>query len=285
MIGIPAALGLYGQLPLWKRFFSLLDIPIVASEGFEAGIELGREVQGAEFCAPLAALHGHVKHLRDKADWIFLPVLLEESRPGSVEPRLYCYYTQFSSALASGAVDARLRQRCLMPQVSWTKWRERSKRELYQALAAAGCAGLSQSRVSRAFERASAEYEAGVRALQRRFREETRGRAEPCVVLLGRPYNVLSPEMSKGIPDMFGTLGVKTFFQDMVPYGPADVSGSRRSWTWCTGCTRPRSWKLPASWRTRRTSTRSSSRRSSAPLTALPSSTSSASWTTRASRT
>ena len=224
VIGIPAALGVYGQLPLWKRFFALLEVPIVVSEAFEGGIELGREVQGAEFCAPLAALHGHVTHLRDKADWIFLPVLLEENKPGSVEPRLYCYYTQFSSALASGAVDGRLRQRCLMPQVSWTKWRERSKGELYQALAGAGCAGLTQSRVSRAFERASAEYEAGVRALQRRFEEETRGRDDPSVVLLGRPYNVLSPEMSKGIPGIFGTLGVKTFFQDMVPYGPADVT-------------------------------------------------------------
>jgi predicted CoA-substrate-specific enzyme activase len=223
VIGIPAALGLYGQLPLWRRFFSLLGVPIVASDGFEAGIELGREVQGAEFCAPLAALHGHVKHLRDKADWIFLPVLLEESKPGSTEPRLYCYYTQFSSALASGAVDARLRERCLMPQVSWTKWRERTKRELFQALARAGCAALTQSRVSRAFERASAEYDAGVRALQRRFREETRGCAEPCVVLLGRPYNVLSTEMNKGIPGIFGSLGIKTFFQDMVPYAPSDV--------------------------------------------------------------
>jgi predicted CoA-substrate-specific enzyme activase len=227
VVGIPAALGLYGQLSLWKRFFSLLKVPVVVSEGFEGGIELGREVQGAEFCAPLAALHGHVKHLRDKADWIFLPVLLEESKPGSTEPRLYCYYTQFSSALTSGAVDAALRQRCLMPQVSWTKWRERSKKELFQALAAAGCAGLTQSRVSRAFEQASAEYEAGVRALQRRFREETRGCEEPSVVLLGRPYNVLSLEMSKGIPGIFGALGVKTFFQDMVPYGPADVNRIR----------------------------------------------------------
>ena len=43
------------------------------------------------------------------------------------------------------------------------------------------------------------------------------------MVLLGRPYNVLSPEMSKGIPDIFGSLGVKTFFQDMVPYAPQDV--------------------------------------------------------------
>lgn len=223
VIGIPAALGLYGELPLWKRFFTLLGVPIFVSEGFEAGIDPGRELQGAEFCAPLAALHGHVKHLRDKADWIFLPVLLEERKPRSNEPRLYCYYTQFSSALASGAVDARLRERCLMPQVSWTKLRGRTKIELFQALARAGCAHLTQSRVSRVFERASAEYEAGVRVLQRRFRDETDGCAEPCVVLLGRPYNVLSPEMSKGIPGIFGSLGIKSFFQDMVPYGPKDV--------------------------------------------------------------
>jgi hypothetical protein len=40
---------------------------------------------------------------------------------------------------------------------------------------------------------------------------------EPRVVLIGRPYTVLSPDMNKGIPAIFGTLGIKTFFQDMVP--------------------------------------------------------------------
>ncbi len=73
LIGIPAALGLYGQLPLWKSFFTRLGISWVTSEAFEAAIDAGREIQGAEFCAPLAALHGHVRHIRDKADWIFLP--------------------------------------------------------------------------------------------------------------------------------------------------------------------------------------------------------------------
>ncbi len=43
------------------------------------------------------------------------------------------------------------------------------------------------------------------------------------MVLLGRPYNALSPEMSKGIPDIFAALGIKTFYQDMVPYGPSEV--------------------------------------------------------------
>jgi predicted CoA-substrate-specific enzyme activase len=225
LIGIPAALGLYGQLPLWESFFSRLGISWITSAGFDAGIDLGREVQGAEFCAPLAALHGHVAYLRDRADWIFLPVLLEEGQPGAMDPRSYCYYTQFSSALVSGAGGERLRERCLMPQASWTRWRERTKRELHDSLVHAGQAHLTRSQVSRAFEEASAGFEQGLLLLQQRFREETADLSGPGVVLLGRPYNALSAEMNKGIPEIFGALGIKTFYQDMVPYARREVAG------------------------------------------------------------
>ena len=135
---------------------------------------------------------------------------------------MYCYYTQFSSALASGAGDQDLRSRCLMPQANWSKWRARTKRELFQALLRAGVT-VSQDAVSTAFEHATACFEHAERLLQKRFREETAGSESPSVVLLGRPYNVLSPEMSKGIAEIFGALGLKTFSQDMVSCDPAAV--------------------------------------------------------------
>jgi predicted CoA-substrate-specific enzyme activase len=221
VIGIPAALGVYGQLPLWKSFFALLGVRTVTSERFTAGIDAGREVQGAEFCAPLAALHGHVRHLRDQADWLFLPVFIDETGEHR-DPQVYCYYTQFSTALVSGAGDPGLRARCLVPSVSLTKGRERTKRELFDELRRAGITRLGREEVDAAFERASAAFARGVQALQGRFREEMARATGPSVVLLGRPYNVLSPEMSKGIAEIFGALGVKTFSQDMVPRdGPA----------------------------------------------------------------
>ena len=43
------------------------------------------------------------------------------------------------------------------------------------------------------------------------------------VVLLGRPYTILSPSMNKGIPDIFGALGIKAFFQDMLSFGREEV--------------------------------------------------------------
>ena len=224
VIGIPAALALFETLPLWKRFFSSLSIPFVASEGVTDAVARGREVAGAEFCAPVAALHGHVTHLLEKADFVFLPFFFEESDPDGRGRRMYCSYTQYASPLASGIGEGRFRERCLTPLVSYSKWKDRCKRELYESLAGAGVPRLTPAAVARAFDRAIAFHEAGIRRLQKRFREEMGRDGEPRVVLIGRPYTALCPEMSKGIPEIFGSLGVKTFFQDMVPYDRKDVA-------------------------------------------------------------
>ena len=45
------------------------------------------------------------------------------------------------------------------------------------------------------------------------------------VVLLGRPYTVLSEWMNKGIPQTFGSMGVPVFYQDMLSYSEEDVEG------------------------------------------------------------
>ena len=43
------------------------------------------------------------------------------------------------------------------------------------------------------------------------------------VVLLGRPYTVLTAAMHKGIPNILAALGIKTFFQDMLSWDQEDV--------------------------------------------------------------
>jgi hypothetical protein len=48
------------------------------------------------------------------------------------------------------------------------------------------------------------------------YERESRGRKDLHVVLLGRPYTVLSRFMNKGIPDIFASLGIRVFFQDML---------------------------------------------------------------------
>ena len=52
----------------------------------------------------------------------------------------------------------------------------------------------------------------------------TAGEKKSDILLLGRPYTVLSPSMNKNIPHLFEKLGAKTFFQDMIDDDGLDFS-------------------------------------------------------------
>ena len=54
-IGIPAALHLFEDLPLWKTFFGRLGIRTVTSERYQDAVKDGRLLAGAELCAPMTA--------------------------------------------------------------------------------------------------------------------------------------------------------------------------------------------------------------------------------------
>ena len=70
---------------------------------------------GAEFCAPMAALHGHVRYLMDRSDYIFLPFYLEKKAAAKGVRRQYCYYTQFSPSLVWASGDGKAEKRFLTP--------------------------------------------------------------------------------------------------------------------------------------------------------------------------
>jgi predicted CoA-substrate-specific enzyme activase len=221
-IGIPAALHLYEDLPLWRRFFAELGVPVVTSEAAKAAVKEGKLVSGAEFCAPMSALHGHVRYLQDRADYVFLPIYIERSGPDSRRgrSRQYCYYTQFASSVVSLSTDP---GRCISPLVRGGDDDPRTQKDLCDALRPVLGDWLSQAAVADAYDRA---LRAASRASERlRWAYHRQAAADDVnVVLLGRPYTVLSPEMNSGIPDVFGALGVRAFFQDMVDYEPEDVA-------------------------------------------------------------
>jgi predicted CoA-substrate-specific enzyme activase len=229
-IGIPAALHLLDELPLWKRFFTELGIQITTSEGYAEALKSGKELTGAEFCAPVTALHGHARHLAPSCDYLFLPVYLEaasgQRQTGAL--RHYCYYTQFVPSIISQIRAGDIERKILLPLVdhgslesvpslSVRKLRNRSKQELHRALQQVAGLSLSYSRVSLAYDRALEAYRDGRQRLQKVYRRTRSRNGAVEVVLAGRPYQVLARDMNKGIPDIFAALGIKTYWQDMLP--------------------------------------------------------------------
>ena len=212
-IGIPNALYLAEEMPLWKHFFHTLGIRIVTTENLKDAVKKGKKISGAEFCAPMQAFFAHVQSLSDQCDHVFLPLYLEAKEPDRDAYRYYCYATQFAVSLAMGLKSLNLQGRVITPVIDHRSFQ--SKIELFTMLKSVLGAGYWE--IYNAYETALAFYNESRENIRNTFEREKTADAGLGVVLLGRPYTVLEPAMNKGILDIFGNLGIKTFFQDMLP--------------------------------------------------------------------
>ncbi len=223
-IGLPAALHLFEELPLWQRFFDNLSIRTITSEGFDDPVKTGKRIAGAEFCAPMEAMYGHISYLAGKVDYIFLPIYLEARDKEYESERNYCYYTQFSPSLVSAMGDEEIKKKCLVPFLNYSKGVNSIKKELWKYLQPVCKPYLTYNELSTAFNEALHFYNRKKESIKLLFKPENNKSWDVSVVLTGRPYLILSPYMNKGIPDIFGGMGIKAWYQDMIPYEHRDVS-------------------------------------------------------------
>ncbi len=222
-IGLPADLHLFDELSLWKRFFQVLGVKTLSSENFSNPLEQGKRVSGAEFCAPMYAMYGHVTWLSERVNYIFLPVYLESrDKKERNKEENYCYYTQFSPSVVS-LINDRVKEKMLIPFLDFKRGNEQIVKVLYQSLHSVLGEEVRLNEVKKAWADATQMVERQRIKLRELYINRIKAVQGIKVVLLGRPYLVLSKSLNKGIPELFGSMGVQTFYQDMVPYGQEDM--------------------------------------------------------------
>lgn len=223
-IGIPYALYLMEEMPKWRKFFELLGLKTISSEGVESPIKDGKNIANAEFCSPMAAVHAHVEYLRDKADYIFLPTYLEHKTKDKEIRREYCYYTQYMPAVINS--NSKFKEiKFISPMVNSLQGDYVQKLNIFNALKKAGINGTTVFDVSAAYDKADKYFKEIIKEWKSLFVKNFKQDKNVNVVLLGRPYTVLSSKMNSGIPDIFGKNGVKAFFQDMIEVKNGDTKG------------------------------------------------------------
>ena len=220
-LGLPTALYMREDLVFWRQFFRELGIQTKSGDDEGDASPEGRRRAGADFCAPIIELHGQVHLLAQEVDYLFLPLYMETTRDKQ-DPRKYCYYSQFAPALIAQQLPE---GKVLSPVIRSCSYPFKAQGELYRALRETG-RGYPFWKIGLAWERATAAKQRCEAALRERFRAaRAEARADEVqVVLVGRPYTVLSPQMNKGIPDILAKQGVSAFFQDMVPNDEKDAA-------------------------------------------------------------
>jgi len=229
-IGIPHALHLVEAHDFWVYFFSKLGIKTKTSTNLKNPVKSGKLIANAEFCAPVVSLHGHVQYLMEKTDYVFLPFYFEETRDKKIEGRRqHCYYTQFAPSIISCIPDFTKtgvdKAKIISPIIKYLYTNFHTKLELYKSLKKISSNFLfSFFDISSAYDKAlkfKKNIELGNKAL---YQKHKSCNSEIDVVLLGRPYTILSKTMNNNIPQIFDNLGVKTFFQDMLDFKAHDFT-------------------------------------------------------------
>ena len=224
VMGIPHALHLFEDTDFWIHFFSKLGIRTKTSLKLKDPVKSGKGIATAEFCAPVMALHGHIKYLIDKVDYVFLPFYFEENLKKKDRRRQHCYYTQFMPSVITCLSDFD-KKKVVSPIIKYLYTNFHTKLELYKSLKKISSDFLfSFFDISAAYDSAL-EFKKTCQLTTRSLYQQYKSNGSDInVVLLGRPYTVLTPAMNNNIPQLFETLGVKTFFQDMLDLEKVDFS-------------------------------------------------------------
>ncbi|MBT3176181.1 MAG: CoA activase [Desulfobacula sp.] len=223
-IGIPNALHLYEDNYFWIHFFSRLGIKTKTSSNLKNPVKLGKTIARAEFCAPVVSLHGNIKYLMDKVDYLFLPFYFEERPKEENKRRQHCYYTQFAPSIISCLTDID-EKRIISPIIKYLYTNFHTKLELYKSLKKISSDFLfSFFDISAAYDSAL-EFKKNTQINWKTLYPKYKSKGSNInILLLGRPYTVLTENMNNNIPQLFENLGVKTFFQDMLDFDTWDFS-------------------------------------------------------------
>ncbi|SER85816.1 CoA-substrate-specific enzyme activase, putative [Propionibacterium cyclohexanicum] len=219
-IGIPRALGMYEDYPLWFTVLTSLGFKVMLSgrsnhELFESGME---SIASENVCYPAKLAHGHVEWLLDHGiTTIFMPCVSYEQRQIAEADNCFnCPIVAFYPQVLAKNVE-RLRApgvRFLDPFVSLDD-PDTLARRLVEIFADWNVSlAEAKSAVAAGFEeldQVHADVKAeGDRALQYMRENKMRG-----IVLAGRPYHI-DPEVNHGIPETINQLGMVVLSEDAL---------------------------------------------------------------------
>ncbi|MCL2830796.1 MAG: 2-hydroxyacyl-CoA dehydratase [Betaproteobacteria bacterium] len=221
-IGIPRALNMYENYPLWFTFLTELGYSVVlSSESSKALLEKGMDTLPSDtICYPAKLVHGHIVDLVEKGvKTIFYPcVPYEQKEFADSDNHFNCpVVTSYPEQIRNNLNLLQEKEVALIqPFLSLEDKKKLSKRlvDIFKPM------GFKAAAIRRALEAGWAEQER-MKANMRQKGEETLaylathgGRG---IILAGRPYHI-DPEIHHGIPQIITGLGMAVLTEDSVAH-------------------------------------------------------------------
>ena len=224
VIGIPRALHSLEWGVFWAHLFSELGFPVLLSPKTTNKLAfLGVETVVSEVCFPIKVYHGHVRYLMDRAQYLFLPNVVNTPVPKPDEIGYFCPLVQSSQYMCRSALNI-ADERIIRP----TLYLREDPANLVFAFEKSLPAGLKPRRVEleRAIFKALARQMEFRRKLIETGEEIIQGidPAEPVWIVTGRPYNLYDDRLNLQLGKQLAKLGIKALPMDLVSSDSEDMS-------------------------------------------------------------
>jgi len=218
-VGIPRALSMYEQFPLWDKFFTKLGFEVVLSG--ESNRELyfkgQHTIPSDTVCYPAKLMHGHVEDLLDKnVDFIFYPSASYNIDEGNTDNHFNCPVVAYYGELLKKN-NIRLDDDNFMdPFIDLNNLRKSSKtlKKTFKKY------NLKESEIYNALKDGMEElnnYHKNIVCEATKIISEARAAKKPIIVLAGRPYH-LDPEINHNINKLITSLGMAVISEDALAF-------------------------------------------------------------------
>lgn len=216
IVGIPRGLLFYEYYPLWKTFFEMAGLDLVASPPTTRRVlDAGVVAAVDEACLPVKAYLGHCVEVASRSDVVFVPRIVSVERGAYTCPKLLGI-PDMARALRRGF-------EVLSVVVDYTR---RGHDWFSAAMEMAAATGIPRFRAVRAWLAAVSEYRRFSRTLERSdgWFDPAAGTTAPAarnaalrVLVLGHAYLINDAGISLGVKEHLERLGVRAFAPESVP--------------------------------------------------------------------
>lgn len=149
-IGIPSGLSYYYFDELYKNFFENLGLEVINSKTNKDIIKRGINIANDEMCLSLKIYLGHIDYLKDKCDYIFIPVIKSFGLNDQMCANFFSVYD-----IVNNLFDVKILDSIIDYQ--------NNKNELNSFLTIGKKLGFSKKKVKKAYEIAKIKYNKSIK--------------------------------------------------------------------------------------------------------------------------
>ena len=218
-IGLPLALGMYEQAPLWHAFFTDLGFNVVFSGPSSRSLYTKGQysIPSDTACYPAKLMHGHMEDLIERGvDAIFYPALTYNFDEKRGDNHYNCPVVAYYSELLHGNMASLQKTTFLYPYLNINHAGHLSD-ELY-ALLKDRFGGFTKQQIRHAVKVGLDAYDAWMADIRREGEaavQWARAHGRRIMILAGRPYHI-DPEIGHSIDKLATSLGFVVVTEDSI---------------------------------------------------------------------